>query len=66
METELNTLETKLALLVQVSRRLRAENHELRQNLAQALSQNRQLSDKIGAATSRLEKVLAKLPEESA
>ncbi|HZW26575.1 MAG TPA: hypothetical protein VFF26_13940 [Gallionella sp.] len=63
METELNALEAKLTQLIQVSGSLRAENHQLRQELAHALSNNRLCSDKIDSAKERLEKLLATLPE---
>jgi septation ring formation regulator EzrA len=66
MENDLITLENKLAQLIQVSSKLRAENHQLRQELANALSHNRQYSDKIDSATARLEKLLTTLPEEPA
>jgi cell division protein ZapB len=65
METELNALESKLAQLIQVSGKLRAENHQLRQELAHALSNNRLCSDKIDGAKVRLEKLLSTLPEET-
>ncbi|MFA5824338.1 MAG: hypothetical protein WC825_00040 [Gallionellaceae bacterium] len=64
MQGELNTLENKLAQLVQLTKRMRAENHQLRQDLAEALSHARQNEDKINGAKSRLEHILAKLPEE--
>ncbi len=64
MENELAALESKLAQLIQVSGRLRSENHELRQELAQALSSNRQNSDKLVSAKARLEKLLLTLPED--
>ena len=64
MENELNTLEGKLAQLIQVSGKLRAENHQLRQELAHALSSSRQYGDKIENAKSRLEKLLITLPED--
>jgi cell division protein ZapB len=64
MENELNALEGKLALLIQVSGKLRAENHQLRQELAHALSSNRQYSDKMDNAKVRLEKLLITLPED--
>jgi septation ring formation regulator EzrA len=65
MQTEMDTLENKLAQLVQLSQRLRKENHHLRQELAQALSQSRQYHDKIESAQARLELLLAQLPEET-
>jgi regulator of replication initiation timing len=64
MENELNTLESKLAQLIQASGKLRAENHQLRQGLAHALSSNRQCNDKVENAKERLEKLLISLPED--
>ena len=64
MESELNALENKLAQLIQVSGKLRAENRQLRQDLAHALSSNRQCSDKLESAKARLEKLLISLPED--
>lgn len=64
MENELNALEGKLTQLIQVSGKLRKENHQLRQELAHALSSNRQHADKLETAKARLEKLLATLPEE--
>ncbi|MBI5659910.1 MAG: hypothetical protein HZC43_10300 [Nitrosomonadales bacterium] len=66
MKIELDALENKLAQLVQMSQRLRAENHQLRQELATALSQSRQLNDKMESARKRLENILAQLPEDNA
>ena len=64
MENELNALESKLAQLIKVSGKLRAENQELRQELAHALSSNRQYTDKMASAKARLEKLLITLPED--
>lgn len=64
MQGELNILENKLAQLVLLTKRMRAENHQLRQDLAEALSHARQSDDKINNAQSRLESILAKLPSE--
>jgi cell division protein ZapB len=64
MEHELHALENKLTQLIQVSGKLRAENHQLRQELAQALSSHRQCNDKMDSAKARLEKLLTSLPEE--
>lgn len=64
MQTELNALEGKLAQLVQLSQRLRVENHRLRQELAAALSHGRQADDKIESARTRIERLLAQLPPE--
>jgi len=64
MENELAALEGKLAQLIQVSGKLRSENNQLRQELAHALSNNRQYSDKLATAKARLEKLLITLPED--
>jgi len=62
MENELNALEVKLAQLIKVNGTLRGENNELRQELAHALSSNRQYSDKMENAKARLNKLLVTLP----
>ncbi len=64
MQGELNLLEHKLAQLVQLNKRMRAENHLLRQELAEAQSHARQSDDKLNAAKVRLESIIAKLPDE--
>ena len=65
MQAELDALENKLAQLVKLSQRLRAENHQLRQELAIALSQGRQYNDKMESARKRMESLLAQLPEDT-
>jgi len=64
MENELNALEGKLAQLIQVNGKLRAENQELRQELAHALNSNRLYADKMVRAKARLEKLLITLPDD--
>jgi cell division protein ZapB len=64
MEAELNTLDEKINQLVQLCHRLRRDNHELRQQLAAAQNENKQLTDKIGTARARLEGLLSRLPED--
>jgi cell division protein ZapB len=64
MQTELNVLETKLTQLVQLSQHLRTENLRLRQELATALSHGRQSDDKIDMTRERIERLLARIPEE--
>ncbi len=64
MDNELGSLEAKVAQLIQMSAKLRSENHRLRQELAHALSSNRQYSDKIETAKVRLNKLLVSLPED--
>ena len=66
METELKSLEQKLNQFVELCQRLRTDNHQLRQELASALSENKQLSEKIGTASDRLESLLQQLPEDDA
>lgn len=62
MHSELDALEQKLAHLVQLTQHLRAENLQLRQEIAVALSQQRKSQDKIDAASQRLERLLSQLP----
>jgi hypothetical protein len=64
MQVEFETLEYKLNQLVQLSARLRAENHQLRQELVIALSHGKQCDSKIISAQTRLEQILASLPED--
>jgi cell division protein ZapB len=66
METELKSLEQKLNQFVELCQRLRTDNQQLRQELASALSDNKQLSEKIGTASDRLENLLQLLPEDEA
>jgi len=64
MQAELDELESKLAQLVLLSKHLREENRHLCQELDKALNQGRQCHDKIDCVKSRLERLLAQLPEE--
>ena len=64
MDAELKSLERKLSQFVEMCQRLRADNQQLRQQLESAMSSNKQLSEKIGAATDRLETLLSQIPEE--
>jgi cell division protein ZapB len=66
MEAELKSLELKINQLVEVCQRLRADNQQIRQQLASALNDNRQLHDRIDSATARLEKLLAHIPADEA
>ena len=66
MEAELKSLEQKLNQFVELCQRLRTDNHQLRQQLASALDANKQLTEKIGAASDRLETLLLQLPEDDA
>lgn len=66
MHSELDALDQKLAQLVQLTQRLRAENQQLRQEVVAALSQQRKSQDKVSEAAQRLEKLLSQLPEDAA
>ncbi|HSU63754.1 MAG TPA: hypothetical protein VLJ12_07795 [Burkholderiales bacterium] len=62
MEAEFNSLEAKVAQFVSLCERLRAENVELRQQLAAARTDAKRLHEKIDGARSRLEGLLSRLP----
>ena len=62
MDTELNSLEAKVAQFVTLCERLRAENTALRQELATAKNDAKRLNEKIDGAKSRLEGLLNRLP----
>jgi cell division protein ZapB len=66
MDGDLKSLEQKLGQFVELCQRLRADNQQLRQQLASAMSDNKQLNEKIGTATNRLENLLNQIPEEEA
>lgn len=66
MEAELKSLEGKISQFVELSQRLRTDNQQLRQQLAAALNEKRQLEEKIGNATNRLESLLNQIPEDNA
>ena len=66
MDADLKSLEHKLSQFVELCQRLRADNQQLRQELATAVSSNRHLTEKIGTATNRLESLLNQIPEEEA
>jgi len=62
VEAEFNSLEAKVAQFVSLCERLRAENQELRRELAAARSDAKRLHDKIDGAKERLEGLLSRLP----
>ena len=64
MDTELKALEGKIEQFVEFCQRLRADNQQLRQQLAAAMSQSKRLEEKITAATGRLETLLSQMPAE--
>jgi cell division protein ZapB len=62
VEAEFESLEAKVAQFVDLCERLRAENGELRRQLAAAQKDAKQLHEKIDGAKSRLEGLLNRLP----
>jgi len=62
VEAEFSSLEAKVAQFVALCERLRAENQELRQQLATARTDARRLHEKIDGAKARLEGLLSRLP----
>jgi cell division protein ZapB len=62
VETEFNSLEEKVAQFVALCERLRAENLELKQQLAAARNDAKRLHDKIDGARARLEGLLSRIP----
>ena len=63
VDAEFNSLETKVAQFVGLCERLRAENHDLRQQLATAKNDAKRLNERIEGAKAKLENLLARLPD---
>ena len=63
MEADLKALEEKIGQFVELTQRLRADNSTLRQQLAQAMNENRRLSEKVDGAKARLEALLERMPD---
>ena len=63
VDTEFDSLEAKVAQFVGLCERLRAENHELRQQLVVAKNDAHRLSERIEGAKVKLETLLARLPD---
>jgi len=62
VESEFRSLEAKVAQFLSLCERLRAENSDLRRELAAARNEAKRLHDKVDGAKARLEGLLAKLP----
>jgi cell division protein ZapB len=63
METELSALEDKVRQAAELCQRLREENVALRQQMARLANDNKRLEDKVTGARSRLESLLARMPQ---
>ncbi len=63
VDAEFNSLEAKVAQFVGLCEQLRAENHDLRQQLATAKNDAKRLNERIEGAKTKLESLLARLPD---
>ena len=63
MDADLKVLEEKIGQFVELAQRLRADNSRLRQQLAQAMTENKRLSEKVDSAKARLEALLERMPQ---
>ena len=66
MVNELNALESKIAQVAALCRSLRAENDDLRQQLAAADVAKQDLAGRIEIARLRLEAIVEQIPEAKA
>jgi cell division protein ZapB len=63
MDPDLLALEDRVRQVAELCQRLRAENSDLRQRMAQLTNHNKLLADKIDGAKTRLQGLLGQLPE---
>jgi len=63
LESDLMTLERRLASLIAHTRALRAANEALRRDLAATTARNHQLGQRVAEATRRLDALLARITE---
>ncbi len=63
MQAELDTLESKLAQMLERYRAMREETLKLRQQVVVLESNNKQLSDRLDEARTRMETLLNKIPD---
>jgi len=63
VDAEFNALESKVAQFVGLCERLRAENHDLRQQLASAKNDAKRLNERIEGAKQKLESLLSRIPD---
>ena len=64
MEKELKSLEEKVFLLLRLYHDTRKENVKLRKELADTLTENTKLNEKIHTVAGRLETLLLNIPDE--
>jgi cell division protein ZapB len=62
MDLDLKGLEERVSQLIELSRRLRAENGTLRQQLVVAHNENKQLVERMESARQRVEALLERVP----
>ena len=63
MQAELDTLESKLAQMLERYQSMREETLKLRQQVVSLESSNKLLSDRLAEARSRMETLLNKIPD---
>ena len=63
MDADFASLEAKVAQFVNLCERLRAENSDLRQQLAAAQGDAKRLNDRIDSARSKLALLIERLPD---
>lgn len=63
MHAELDALESKLAQILERYQGTREENLRLRQQLVAAENSNKQLSERLAEARSRVESLISKIPD---
>jgi cell division protein ZapB len=63
MESDIERFEEKLSHFVTLFQRLRAENNELRQNVAAKSDEVKRLAEKLDQARTRIEALIAQMPE---
>jgi cell division protein ZapB len=63
MQAELDTLESKLAQMLERYQAMRAETLKLRQQVVVLESNNKQLADRLDEARARMEALLNKIPD---
>jgi cell division protein ZapB len=63
MEAEIVSLEQKIELLISKYAAVQAENRNLRDQIAALEAAQREINDRLGVASSRVEALIARLPE---